>query len=136
MLIWLIFPNQISPHAHHTAHFKQTYELCLAAARAFDAPDWRPSTSIEWAMNICVAQGIYRYRKTCRTGIPLAVGYKAAQRAFELAPGREQSEKVMECYEQWKEMAVSSESFIEIADKVLIQNDTAWWSGSRPWSSI
>lgn len=136
MRIWLMFPGQISPHAPHTAYFKQTYELCLAAARAFDAPDWRPSTSLEWAMNLSVAQGVYRYRKPCRTGIPLAVGYKAAQRAFELAPGREESETLMECYEQWKVMAVRSGNFIEIADKVLIQNGTAWWSGFRPWSSI
>lgn len=136
LFIWVTFPHQLSPHASHTAHFRQTYEMCLAAATSFGAPDWSPPTTIEYCMNIDVAQGIYAYRNICPTGMPLAVGYKAAQRAFELAPGRKRAKKLMDLYEGWKETAVSLGIFIEIEDDVLKQNGVAWWSGSRPWSNI
>lgn len=134
----LKFAPQLSPDAPYTFLTVQTYEMCLAAARSFGAPDWTPPKHMEMCMHYCVARGLYAHRAQGVTGVPLAIGYKAAQRALKLAPRTEKLEEKLkelrELYEDWKETAVRSGDFIEVSDDLLVEHGLAWWSGSEPWS--
>ncbi|KAL2280830.1 hypothetical protein FJTKL_12331 [Diaporthe vaccinii] len=129
---WLKFARETSPHAPYIGYVVKTYEMCLAAARSFGAPDWTPTTSMEICMHYCVARALYTHRSSGVMRLPLAIGYKAVQRALELAPATEKFKKAMAMYEDWKETAVLFGEFIEVDDDVLVENGVVWWSGSQP----
>lgn len=139
------FVHQMGPDqaACYTALTMQAYEKSLAAARWFGAPDWRPPIWKEITMNYFTAKVLLENQSTLFTGQPLAIGYKAVQRALDLlqqARGhksdKEKSNKVVEMYEKAKETSVGLGSFNEIDDdSVLIENGKKWWSGSRRWSA-
>lgn len=131
-------PNQ---DACYTALTMQAYEMSLAAARWFGAPDWRPLIRKEIIMNYFTAKVLLANQNTPFTGQPLAIGYKAVQRVFELLQqardhrvDKKKLEKLVEVYEKAKETSVELGSFNEIDDdSVLIENGITWWSGSQPW---
>lgn len=132
LTIWLKFAHEISPNAPYIGYVVKTYEMCLAAPRSFGAPDWSPTTSMEICMHYCVARALYVHRNSGVIGLPLAIGYKAAQRTLELAPGTEKFKIAMAMYENWKQMAVLFGEFIEVDGDVLVENGVVWWSGSQP----
>ncbi|KAG6363962.1 hypothetical protein INS49_009065 [Diaporthe citri] len=134
LVIWSKFSPLVRSDVPYTAYLMQMYEMSLAAARWFGAPGWSPPTRLEMDMHHCVAREIFVHNGTRFTVRPLGVGYKAAQRALELAPGRENFKPLVELYENCKERFVQLGYFIDIDDDVLIENGIAWWSGSQPWS--
>lgn len=123
----------------YTAYIIHAYEMSLAAATSFDAPDWSPPARLEIRMQQCVAQELLLHRQTCVTGITMAIGYKTAQRAHELTPNKREPKEwkeLMKSYEEWKTTAEQQGNSIETDDDVLLENGVAWWSGSQPWSYV
>lgn len=113
----------------------QTYEMCLVLARRFDLPGWKPDPFLERLLNIRVAEDIAMYMVLEHEwGAPLAIGYKAAQRALVLEPGKAQSEEWMEWYDARKRAAISMNSYYNIVDGVLENRGMTSWSGLRPQS--
>lgn len=131
---WSIFDPFILPQAPYTAYVMHAYEMSLAAATSFGAPGWSPPTRLEFAMNHCVAQELFRHRETYVTGKPVAIGCKAAQRALELEPKKKQLKELVKSYEDWREKALQLGYSTEIDDDLLVENGVVWWSGSQPWS--
>lgn len=126
-------------NAQHTAIAMRVYEMSLAVARRFGAPDWRPRIRKEIIMNYFTAKVLLANQSTPFTGKPLAIGYKAVQRVLDLLQQardhkviKENLEKLVEEYEKAKETSVGLGSFNEIHDdSILIKNGIAWWSGSE-----
>lgn len=124
----------------YTALTMQAYEMSLAVARWFGAPDWRPRIQKEIIMNYFTAKVLLANQNTPFTGQPLAIGYKAAHRVLELLQqardykvDKKKLEKLVEVYEKAKETSVGLGSFNEIDDdSVLIENGITRWSGSQP----
>lgn len=113
----------------------QTYEMCLVLAKRFRFPGWTPEPFWEIQMNNIVAADIaLALRRERRTGAPLAIGYKAAQRALELEPDDEESKERMEWYDVRKRMAIQTSSFYNIVDGCLEDKGMTWWTGLRPES--
>lgn len=113
----------------------QTYEMCLVLAKRFRFPGWTADPPWEIQMNNIVAADIAMVmRFENRTGAPLAIGYKAAQRALELEPDDEESKKRMKWYDVRKRMAIQTSSFYNIVDGVLEDKGMTWWTGLRPES--
>jgi hypothetical protein len=115
----------------------QTYEMCLAMAKAFGFPDWTPDPIWELDMSINVVGALAPFRYFMQTEeqqaeIALAIGYKAAKRAVELAPGDKIFKQWMEWYEDWKQEGIQLEMFYTVDHDVMEDRGMIRWSASDP----
>lgn len=134
LMCWIKFASQLSPHGVYRSYIMTTHEMCLAAARWFGAPSWSPSNHHEKEMHDYTAKALLAHSDVVLDVWPLAIGYKAALRALQLAPESKEVKDRMGIYQNYKNEAVRHGCFLELDDDILEQNGIAWWSGCRPWS--
>lgn len=141
LIVWFKFASQLSNHAQYTSQIMYAYEMFVAAARMFPAAGCGPGTFMEIRINLRVAQALFAHRNTNFKGLPLALGYKTARRAHDLAglanyprPRKKELKEVMAVYEILKKSAVRLGTYVEIDDDDdLEERGVVWWSTFHLW---
>lgn len=143
LITWFKFAAQLWDHAQYTSQIMRAYKMFLAAARMFSAAGCGPEPFMEIGINLRVAQALFAHRDANFTGLPLALGYRTARRAHDLAglandprprPRKKELKEVMDVYEAFKKSAVRLGTYVEIEDDDdLAERGVVWWSMFHLW---
>lgn len=141
LMTWHDYAAQLSDHAQYTSQVMCVYKMFLAAPRMFAAAGCGPDTYREIQIHLRVAQALHAHKDSNFTGLPLAMGHKAARRALDLARlakgpehGEMELKRVMAVYESHKDWALRLGAYVRVDDDdYLEESGVIWWSMFHLW---